>query len=352
LLCVAVCWAQTRRLRRRSLQWVASLNLQISFAKEPYKRDNILQKRPRIFRSLLIVATPYVILCRRNCALSRAVSRVFPNEKTPVPARGATSSWRWCVCHGALVCVTWRIHACDMTHTWHIHDSYMSHCVTWKSCRRMAPRVLDVGVCDMARRYVRHDSSICVIRLVDMCDRSRYVCVIRLVHMCDMTHSYVWYDLFICVTWLIHMCDMTRSYVWLDSDGIRSRRLWARLHRHTATHCNTLQHTWHNDSFICVTWLRWCTKSTPLSSFAKKKTPVPAHGAAGTCWCVWLAVSQCVALCCSVLQCVAVCYSVLQCVAACGSANEMFPVRAHGAVGTCRWCVWCGSLICVTHVWR
>jgi len=30
-----------------------------SFAKEPYKRDDILQKRPIILRSLPIVATPY-----------------------------------------------------------------------------------------------------------------------------------------------------------------------------------------------------------------------------------------------------------------------------------------------------
>ena len=29
-----------------------------SFAKEPYKRDDILQKRPIILRHLLIVATP------------------------------------------------------------------------------------------------------------------------------------------------------------------------------------------------------------------------------------------------------------------------------------------------------
>ena len=28
------------------------------FGKEPYKRDDILQKRPIIWRSLLIVATP------------------------------------------------------------------------------------------------------------------------------------------------------------------------------------------------------------------------------------------------------------------------------------------------------
>ena len=39
---------------------VGSLKLQVSFAKEPYKRDYILQKRPMILRSVLIVATPYV----------------------------------------------------------------------------------------------------------------------------------------------------------------------------------------------------------------------------------------------------------------------------------------------------
>jgi len=33
----------------------------LSFAKEPYNRDYILQKRPIIFRSLLIIATRYQI---------------------------------------------------------------------------------------------------------------------------------------------------------------------------------------------------------------------------------------------------------------------------------------------------
>jgi len=37
---------------------VGSLKLQVSFAKEPYTRDYILQKRPIVLRSLLIVATP------------------------------------------------------------------------------------------------------------------------------------------------------------------------------------------------------------------------------------------------------------------------------------------------------
>ena len=41
------------------LRSVGSLEWQVSFAKEPYKIDDILQKRPVIWRSLLIVATPY-----------------------------------------------------------------------------------------------------------------------------------------------------------------------------------------------------------------------------------------------------------------------------------------------------
>ena len=41
------------------LRWVGSLKWKVSLAKEPYKRDDILQKRPIILRSLLIVATPY-----------------------------------------------------------------------------------------------------------------------------------------------------------------------------------------------------------------------------------------------------------------------------------------------------
>jgi len=41
------------------LRLVGSLTLWVSFAKEPYKRDYILQKRRIIIRRILIVATPY-----------------------------------------------------------------------------------------------------------------------------------------------------------------------------------------------------------------------------------------------------------------------------------------------------
>jgi len=41
------------------LRSVGSFKLQVSCAKEPYKRDDILKKRPIILRSLQTVATPY-----------------------------------------------------------------------------------------------------------------------------------------------------------------------------------------------------------------------------------------------------------------------------------------------------
>ena len=46
------------------LRLVGSINLQVSFAKEPYKRDDILQKRPVNSSILLTVATPYHISVR------------------------------------------------------------------------------------------------------------------------------------------------------------------------------------------------------------------------------------------------------------------------------------------------
>ena len=45
------------------LRLVGCLKSYVSFAKEPYKRDYILQKRPIILRRLLIVATPYSHIC-------------------------------------------------------------------------------------------------------------------------------------------------------------------------------------------------------------------------------------------------------------------------------------------------
>ena len=48
------------------LRFVGSLKLCLSFAKEPSKRDDILQKRPIIWRSLPIVANPWVEVVRSD----------------------------------------------------------------------------------------------------------------------------------------------------------------------------------------------------------------------------------------------------------------------------------------------
>jgi len=51
----------TWRIHMGWLRLVASIKLYVYFAKEPYKKDHILQKWPIIVSILLTVATPYVI---------------------------------------------------------------------------------------------------------------------------------------------------------------------------------------------------------------------------------------------------------------------------------------------------
>jgi len=58
-------WARGHAIRGGGVAYgwlwlVGSIKLQVSFAKEPYKRDIILQKRPIILSILLTVATPYI----------------------------------------------------------------------------------------------------------------------------------------------------------------------------------------------------------------------------------------------------------------------------------------------------
>jgi len=81
------------------LRLVGSLKLQVSFAKEPYKRDYILQKTPIILRSLLIVATPH----RSSvCDMTYSVYDIL---------------WVW---HKYCFAVSYMSHyVCDMSYVWH-----------------------------------------------------------------------------------------------------------------------------------------------------------------------------------------------------------------------------------------
>ena len=66
MLALGVCFSQPcssagRRLKTYLMGWlrlVGSIKLQVTFAKEPYKRDIILQKKPMILSILLTIATP------------------------------------------------------------------------------------------------------------------------------------------------------------------------------------------------------------------------------------------------------------------------------------------------------
>ena len=88
--------------------------------------------------------------------------------------------------------VTWRIHMCDMTH---------SFCDTWL-----------IPMFSLTHSYAWRDVSTCVTRLIIIPS-----CVTWLVHMRDMTCPYVWHvslsfrhvwhDSFICVPWRIHTCN-------------------------------------------------------------------------------------------------------------------------------------------------
>jgi len=101
------------------LRLVGSLKSWVSFAKEPCKTDDILQKRLIILRSLLFVATPYSVM-----------TAAFPSS--------------WSECYSGL------IHSCAITHSCVCHDSFVR--VGWLGGKR----------CDVTFPYLsRHSLCVC-----------------------------------------------------------------------------------------------------------------------------------------------------------------------------------------------
>jgi len=80
------------------LRLIGSLKLQVSFAKEPYKRDDILQKRRIILRSPLIVATPYDYTMNASfiylmCLIIHDNKRVYVDMQSCALACGEVGGW-------------------------------------------------------------------------------------------------------------------------------------------------------------------------------------------------------------------------------------------------------------------
>ena len=49
------------------------------------------------------------------------------NEPRYTYERVVSHTWVWCVWLDSLMCVTWLIHKCDLSHSWVWHDTFRSH---------------------------------------------------------------------------------------------------------------------------------------------------------------------------------------------------------------------------------
>jgi len=72
---------------------------------------------------------------------------------------------------------------------------------------------------DITPSHVRHDSS---------------VCMMWRIHICDRTYSHVWHDNFICVTWLMHMRDIHECYSSLEALESALKTHWQLCHKNMA----------------------------------------------------------------------------------------------------------------------
>ena len=100
------------------------------FSNEPYKRDCILQKRPIILRSLLIVATPWyvyisvcVYVCVCVCVCTQMTRRICSIEEfvdvSCVTTRAYINKCTYlCVCMCVCVCMYVCLCVCVCTHRW------------------------------------------------------------------------------------------------------------------------------------------------------------------------------------------------------------------------------------------
>jgi len=172
-VCVCVCWFDMIFVytQQRNIGWlrlVGSLKLQVSFAKKPYKRDYILQKRLVILRSLLIVATPYVCITRPTyvcecvwvCVLIRYYLSVQSTTQYLYVTRLAY------VCECVWVCALIRYYLFVHSPTQYVHVTWLTYVC---GC---------VWVCAL----IRYDLFVQL--------PPQYIYVIRLINVCDMTHPY------------------------------------------------------------------------------------------------------------------------------------------------------------------
>jgi len=206
------------------LRLVRSLKLQVSFVKKPYKRDYILQKRPIILRSLLIEATPYLVIYAVTWNLDRNLdSFIYGTRLIHMYRKTHLCVWPvvmlLCGVRHLFMYVTFLCNTCDRTHLHGWRDSFiwtrlihaydMAASYTWQRPHQFSADYWDVSVAssrqntDMSQEYMRYDSFICTTRLICICDS----CRISSRQITDMSQYYMRHDAFT-------LNDMTHSHMW------------------------------------------------------------------------------------------------------------------------------------------
>jgi len=156
----------------RWLRLVGSLKLYVSFAKYRLLYRALLQKRPMILRSLLIVATPYLHLTH-----SYPCHNSFIHTNTCY----TTPSEVW---HNSFIFL-YMYPTCDLTHSYPYHNSS-----------------IHTNTCDTTPLEVWNDSFIYILHATWR------------IYTRAITHPYTWHDSSIHKTWLIHTHDMTHLCMW------------------------------------------------------------------------------------------------------------------------------------------
>ena len=160
---------------------------------------------------------------------------------------GMTHSYVW---HASFTCVTWFIHMCDMTHSYEWHDLVIDieEQYAWPfqiQFGRMFQKSTSIVILHEKLSDEPTCEKFCLqTHLPTHLSRCWQPSLTRVTRgplgMCDVSYSCVWHASFICVKWLIHMCDMPHSCVWNDL-GM----------------CDvSYSCVWHA-SFMCVKWLKY-----------------------------------------------------------------------------------------------